>query len=762
MRALRVLAAALLAPVFALRGGPAAAEDPPWRARAENVGVRYSIDAQLVETVFGDGVRIVGNEQVFWKNTSREAVKVLYFHTYANAFRNTRSTFLREAARDTFELPDDMRWGDMTVQTVTTIDGTVLKPSWASPDDANPDDRTVLKVELPAAVEPAGEIALKIAFTLEMPRVTRRMGASHGFVMAAQWYPKLGMFLGHDSKVKGVNADGWFCHQYHANCEFAADFADYDVKLTFPPQFKVGATGTPQGPDETEPRSGSTQRRYRAESVVDFAWTASPEFVEIAEDVTPVVPDRLEDPVSNEWRRVTQLLGLPADESVLPPVRVVLLVQPEHRDQAPRMFEAARTALGLFGTWLGPYPYGRLTIVDPPWNGDAAGGMEYPMLVTGGTVENSPPESQRPEHVIVHEIGHQWLMGLLANNEVVEAWLDEGINTYLTAHAMHLRYGPGQVMTDILGFHFPYTPVYDFGGISSGWPEALDLPKWARPPKIDALKIWRDLPHLSYVPAKRYGSDPMIEFRRRWLRRAGQDEMVKAGWEYADRTSYGVNAYSRPVLFLNTLRRGLAAEHGADEGERRFIRALRGYAREFRFRHPTTDDFLRKWKELAADAGPAADQLVRTADVFDYSIASVRTDEEPKFVGIDDKSVLHKEEKPAETLPGVPEPAKPSVVRVQRRGGARVPVVLEVTLKDGRTERRRWETADQVRDAWKDFRFGAEVVAARLDPDGVYLQDLSRSGDLWSSESNARPAVKWSVRFVNWLENSLLSYGRFF
>lgn len=762
MRPSRVVAVAVLLAAFALRGGSAGAQDAGWRARAEEVPVRYTIDAQLVETGFGDGVRIVGNEQVFWKNTSREPVKVLYLHTYANAFRNTRSTFLREAMRDGLELPEDMKFSDMKVQSINTIDGTALTPAWVSPDDGNPDDRTVLRVELPSAVEPLGELGLRIGFTLEMPRVLRRMGASHGFVMAAQWYPKLGMYLGHDSKMKNVDKDGWYCHQYHANCEFAADFADYDVTLRFPKDFTVGATGTPAGADAVDEKTGTTTRRYTAPSVVDFAWTAGRRFVAMEQDVTPIPADRPEDPVAVEWRRVAALLGTSPEDAALPTVHVVLLVQPEHVDQAPRMFEAARVALGFFGTWMGPYPYGRLTIVDPPWSGESAGGMEYPMLVTAGTVEGSPPESQRPEFVTVHEICHQWLMGILANNEAEEAWLDEGINTYVTSQAMHLRYGPGEQMTDVLGFHFPFAPMYDFPGISSGWPEALGLPAWARPPRIDALRVWRDLPPLSYVPAKRYGADPVLPMRRSWARRAGFDEMVKSGWTYSDRTSYAVNAYSRPALFLNTLRRGLVAETGPDEGDRRFLRALRGYARDFRFRHPTTEDFLRKWKELAADAGPVADELVRTVSTFDYSVESIRAADDPDLAGFDDKGTLHKAPQKDETPKNEPPKQKPAVVRVLRRGGALVPVVVEVKFKDGRTERRRWETIDQAHDAWRDFRFDAEVVSARIDPGAVYLQDLNLSNNSYATETNARPAVKWSVRFVNWLENALVSYGRFF
>jgi hypothetical protein len=327
---------------------------------------------------------------------------------------------------------------------------------------------------------------------------------------------------------------------------------------------------------------------------------------------------------------------------------------------------------------------------------------------------------------------------------------------------MDLAYGPGSQFTDVLGFHFPGVPVHESPGLSAGWPEALGLPKWARPPAIDAFRLWCDLPPLSQVPARRYGSDPMLPLRRSWMRRAGYDEMVKSGWTYFDRTSYTVNAYSRPALFLNTLRRGLGAEFGEDEGDRRFFRALRAYARQFRFRHPTTDDFLRTFKEEASDPGPAAEQLVRAATTLDYSVESIRSGADPELAGFDDKGVLKKARSKDETPADEPEKGKSSIVRVRRRGEAVVAIDIEVEREGGRVERKRWEAKDQAAERWRDFKFDGTVVSARLDPDGRYLQDSNRCDNAYATDANARPALKWSVRFLGWLENALVSYGRFF
>jgi hypothetical protein len=731
----RVLAralAALLSLAAAFAPGAVRAEQP-WRMRHEHPPVRYLLDVELIET--GAGVRLKGKETVFWENTSRDAVKSLYFHLYANAFRDKRSTFLREATRDGFEIPDDMKYGEMQIASLE-VDGVQATPQF---------------------VEPGGRPTIKIEFTLEMPRLIRRMGAHADFVMAAQWFPKLGRYLGLESTAKNLR-DGWYCHQYHANTEFSADFADFDVTVRTPVEYVLGATGMPQGEDAFEEKGGVKvrRRRYRAESVVDFAWTAGKRLKESVHDVAPVKAGDLEDPVGREVRRVQDLVG--GEDAALPTVQVVLLLQPEHEDQKERYVEAARVALGMFGAWLGPYPAQRLTIVDPPWSGRAAGGMEYPTLVTGGTVDGSPPQTHRPEGVTVHEIGHQWLMWMLANNEAEEAWLDEGVNTYLTTQAMRLAYdrrgggfAPAQESTTLLGFHFEGVPVHDYPGLSAGWPDLFELPGWARPPRIDVFRIVRDLPWLTHVRAGRYAErqDALLPDRRRVASRAGLDEMVKAGWLFADRRSYAANAYSRPALFLHTLRKTLVAERGEAEGERLFVLALRQYARDWRFRHPTTDDFLRSFKETTKlDPTPLAEQLVRTASVLDYSVESVRPTDEP---GDPDRKAVAPKSKPKET-----------VVRVRRRGSSVVPIVLEAEREDKTSERVVWDVARQSKETWRDFAFPGEVVVARLDPDGVYLQDVNLSDQTRAVKPNARPALKWSVRFLGWFENALTTYGRFF
>jgi aminopeptidase N len=110
-------------------------------------------------------------------------------------------------------------------------------------------------------------------------------------------------------------------------------------------------------------------------------------------------------------------------------VDVALYYLPEHEAGVDEYLTAAVGALQDYSAWYGAYPHPRLTVVDVPDNAGGAGGMEYPTLVTGGTV-GAPEGSGFLALVTAHEIGHQWWPMQTATNEGREPWLDEGITEY--------------------------------------------------------------------------------------------------------------------------------------------------------------------------------------------------------------------------------------------------------------------------------------------------------------------------------------------
>ncbi len=372
-------------------------------------------------SVFLDAERkvITGKETLRWKNTSKDKISELQFHLYLNAFKNSESTFMKESRRAhrRREMGKD-GWGWIDIITMSVRDGDELKSKieFIHPDDDNDKDQTVFRVPLSRPLLPNQTIVVDIAFAAKLPAVFSRTGFHQNFFMVAQWFPKIGVYEA--SGTRYATEGQWNCHQFHSTTEFYADYGVYDVDLTVPKAFVVGATGILQS--EKDNIDGTKTLIYRAEDVHDFAWTASPLY-KVIED---------------QWRHV----------------KIRLLMQPQRlKGQAQRYLHSVKAALQYFNDWIGKYPYPNLTIVDPQYGALGAGGMEYPTLITGISFWGLPEGLKIPEAVTVHEFGHQYWYGLVGNNEFEEAWLDEGINQYSESRIMDATYGKKTSFFDLIG-----------------------------------------------------------------------------------------------------------------------------------------------------------------------------------------------------------------------------------------------------------------------------------------------------------------------
>ena len=343
-----------------------------------------------------------GRETLRWRNISANPATELQFHLYWNAWRNADSTWLRERRLGGGAPPRPDMFGSIDVTAIrlrresdTSLD---LLPQlrFIAPDDGNAEDRTVFSVPLPSPVEPMQDAVVDIEWEAKIPRPFARTGWIDDYYFIAQWFPKIGV----------LEDEGWNTHQFHSPTEFYADFGVYDVRMTVPGDFVLGASG--RRVEQTPNGDGTVTHRYRGEDIHDFAWTASPDYLDLQRQFT---------------------------HAALPPVDVRLLLLPEHAHLEERYFRITFDTLRLYGQWFGAYPYRGVTVVDPAYQGGNAG-MEYPTLFTGRSSYFSPDGVQVPESTTAHEAGHQWWYGVVATNEFEHAWMDEGINTYATARVI--------------------------------------------------------------------------------------------------------------------------------------------------------------------------------------------------------------------------------------------------------------------------------------------------------------------------------------
>ena len=618
---------------------------PPLSPRNAN----YSIDARLDPA----SRTITGSEVITWRNITTKAATDLQFHLYWNAWRNNRSTWLREArlgAGRNLANPRDEDWSRIDVTSIALRASGGSAPAdltqlqrFVAPDDGNADDQTVMAVPLPRPVGPGAGVTVEVKWTAHVPRTFSRTGAIGNYFFIGQWFPKLGV----------LQDEGWNCHQFHSATEFFSDYGIYDVSLTVPQGWPVGATGVQR--DRRDSADHTTMHRYYQEDVHDFVWTTSPDYIE----------------------RTARF-----EHKTLPPVEMRLLLQPEHVDQADRHFEATRTALKYYGEWYGAYPYGHITIIDPAYQ-SGTGGMEYPTLFTAGTRWWIAPRVTTPEGVTVHEAGHQFWYGIVGNNEFEDAWMDEGFNTFSTARAVAQAYDPNY-----------YSPRF-FGGFV---PYVIPDIVLRRETDGNGLRSYRAV--------------------------AKSDAQSTPSYRYYPSTGGGIT-YSKTGLWLNTMERWL--------GWPALQRAMSTHFARWKFKHPKPQDFFDIANETTGrDLGWYFDQVYRSSNVFDYGVQELKS---------------------------APENGRyRTTVVVRRYGEAVFPVDVLVKFAGGDAVTEHWDG----RDRWKLYTYdrAAAAASAEVDPNQVLLLDVNRTNNSRSlAPKGGEAATKWSMKWMVWLQDALLTYG---
>jgi hypothetical protein len=630
----------------------------------------YDIDVRLNH----EARRLEGRETIRWRNISSQSTSELQLHLYWNAWRDANSTWMRERrlAGNTTR-PRDDAWGriDITrlrVRTPLGVEGGESTASVAAapgsdgrepaghldlttqirfiaPDDGNLNDKTVAAVTLPYTVGLKESLQIEIEWSAKVPQPFARTGYIADYYFLAQWFPKLGV----------LEDAGWNTHQFHAATEFYADYGVYDVRMTVPRGFVVGGSG--RAGERRDNTDGTTTHRYHGEDIHDFAWTASPRFID-------------------EHRRF--------EHPTLPAVDMRLLLLPEHRSQAARHFEATAATLKYYGEWFGPYPYDHVTIVDPAFQ-SRSGGMEYPTFFTAGTRWLAPETVATPEAVTVHEAGHQFWYGVVGSNEFENAWMDEGLNTFSTGRVMAEAFSPN------------YLERRFFGGV---------VP-W----------VFRDIPFRRETDENRLSG---------YRNNAEADVQATPTFRYWPGTATFVS-YNKTALWLNTLERHL--------GWPVLQRIMATYFDRFKFRHPAPVDFFNVVNEVSGrDMTWFFEQVYQSSNVFDYGIQEFESSRSGDRYR--------------------------TVVVARRFGEATFPVDVVTTFRGGETVRERWDGRE--RRAMYTYERPSQAVSVQIDPERVLLLDVNYTNNSRTMEPRAADAsLKWSLKWLIWLEDLMLTYGFF-
>jgi Peptidase family M1 domain len=712
LRTCLLTAAAILLTPLALQAQASIATNSPGGQPLSTRVVAYTIDARL-DT---DKKSLDATESITYKNLTGQSLTTIPFHLYLNAFR-PESTFTREThftggVRDPVDENDypAEKLGSITISHIDADGYGDLTSAmhFIAPDDGNAQDHTVTEIALPHPLAPNDSITFHLAFHDQFPLSVARNGYKRDFIMGGQWYPKPGVFW----------HGGWNCHQYHATTEFFSDFATFNVSLTVPRRYIVGASGVPTGElvnnngNSNGTLNGTKTLSFYAEDIGDFAFAASPNFT------------------------VTDGIHL----SSLGPVKVHVLALAAHPTAGTRYLDISQKSLAFFEQHYGPYPYKVLTVIDPEPDSEI-GGMEYPTLITGDTNWFRDP-TYITELTIAHEFGHQYWYGMVATNEFEDAWLDEGINSYTEA----------KVLAAILG---PHTSVFN-RSYSNASDYDLQRFEYLSSPDYDPVTRWA----FKFRDSSSYGditygkSTTLLDTLEGLIGRDTMDEAM--------RTYFLRYRFTHPTTedFLRTIeevaikngRATVACGTVTNPSTETTQSNQHHVVAETNIANPRDSGGLQTLSpDIAALFNTAShpavvpvsnlrgffNQAVYGTQILDYTVDSISSDP-AQWWQPESQSKSQSESKDKKQTQYL------STVYLHRKGDFILPVTVEIVFNDGTRIREHWDGGLRDQDRWIKFTYtrNAKIISAEIDPDHIIPLDSNLFNNSYTTTRNPLPARK--------------------
>ena len=478
-------------------------------------GWQQAVSYEMQATLDTASHQYHGVAKVTYKNNSPETLDKVFWHLFFNAFQpgsmmDIRSRTIEDPDRRVgsriVELPED-EWGWIHMEQVKAF----------GQDAEFEEDGTVLVVNLPKALRPGKSVTFELAWTAQVPRQIRRSGwmNKEGVEYSmTQWYPRLCEFDHH----------GWHSNPYIGR-EFHGIWGDFEVTLDVPEGYVVAATGVKSSEKSVGGPKGTlrTQSTFKAEDVIDFAWAADPDFVTESVAVGDV------------------------------DLNLVHQANPEIDSNWTALAGYAAKAMAFINEDIGPYAYPQYTVAQ---GGD--GGMEYPMI----TLITGERSLRSLVGVTVHEMAHSWFQAMVATNESLHEWMDEGFTSWAESRCMtHL-------------FADPMKPSEDPHG-------------WA---------------YASYIRQHLSGNE---------------EPLITHADHYKTNRAYGVGAYSKGEVLVEQL--------GAIVGQEVRDNAMRRYFQEWSFKHPGPHDFKRVMeRESGLELDWYFQDMMHTTNAVDYQVSGVQ------------------------------------------------------------------------------------------------------------------------------------------
>jgi len=510
--------------------------------------VNYSIQVTLNDKSH----ELSAFEAIEYINYSTDTLQFLYFHLWPNAYSGNNTALaeqlFRIGGKKKLFIDPNLKGG---------IDSLDFKVNDRQVDwNLLNGQADICRILLNEPLLPDDTIRITTPFRIKIPKgVTSRLGHIGESYQITQWYPKPAVY----------DMDGWHPMPYLDQGEFYSEYGNYDVSITLPSNYIVGATGDLQNEDEIKkltllaadtlwkndpdiqkasfPPSSEQMKtlQYRESNIHDFAWFADKRFHVLKGKV--ILPE--------SGREVTTWAMFTDQQAALWQYAI------HHENDA----------ISYFSQLISDYPYNNFTAVQSALM--AGVGMEYP----GITVIGLANDAYSLNEVITHEIAHTWFYSALGSNERRYPYMDEGITSAYTARYMNERY-PGKKL----------------------WEVYLKNKKQAR------------FFHVEQMPVQR-----MQELEWLMSARTNLEQPINLPAPDYSTINYGIILYDKAATGFNYLREYL--------GDSVFDSAIQNYYHDWKFRHPQPNDLQNAFElHTSKDLKWFFNDFLGTTKRLDYKI----------------------------------------------------------------------------------------------------------------------------------------------
>lgn len=485
-----------------------------------------------------------GNQTLTYTNNSPDELKVVYFHLYWNAFKPNSMMDQRVQSQG--------KNGDSRLQTngisrlasIPKNEEGAQNIHWIRQNGKDLKfeiQETIMKVELDTPIKPNSSTTFTMEWDANIPMQIRRAGRNNreGIDMTmTQWYPKIAEY----------DYDGWATFDYIGR-EFHAPFSDFQVNIKIDKDYVIGAGGTLENPSEvkgydqnanikTDSNNKATWK-WTAKNILDFAFAADRDYT--VETFT-----------------------------ILDGPKVFYVYQ---KSEKTKLWEESKPYVTKFfqlmNATYGKYAYPSYSFIQ---GGD--GGMEYGMctmmLGEGRSLEGLVG-------LMVHEGGHSWNQQMMAYNESMRPWMDEGFTSYYDDLIMHQLFPPKEAVAN---------------------------------PFVNTIN--------SYVNFTKTGKEePAV-----WL-----------GDHHDDGRAYSVASYVKGELFLVQL--------GYIVGEQNLSLIMKEFFNQWKMKHPTDRDFMHVAQKISGmDLKWFLHYWINTTKTIDYAIKDVKYDKTSTTITLENKGSI--------------------------------------------------------------------------------------------------------------------------